>query len=952
MKKIFHILLFFLSFMYCSEVTFEKASSVARNFYNSKNIGLFDLEVVQTIKNNQSNNLMYIFILKPKGFIIVSANDKAMPVLGYSFDSDYNEQNLPVQYNYLLNSFKSDINEMILDNSFASEEVSRKWALYSSPFDNESARSVSPLMSSKWNQDSPWNDLCPEDSQGPGDNVYAGCVAVSMAQIMYYWKYPQVGFNDHSYTHFEHGYQYADFGSTYYDYDNMRDLYATPESQLLLYHAGVAVNMDYSYDGSGASVMGSQGSAYYAMKNYFSYKNSMQRVYPENFSTQNYKTMLIEELNANRPIIYVGCDPDDYGGCHAWNIDGYDDNEYFHCNWGWGGYTDGYFLLSTLGGFTVGQSALVNIEPQSLDLPNILMTASNYYEIDGDGDDRVNPSETVALEVTFENMIPWQDAQNVEAYIEPISNEIEIINEFVTIGDVNSGVSYTTQSPFIVRIPDNNSLGNESFIVHLMATSPSGQDFYSQFNLDLEITLNQSGFPYDSDGTVQSSPLVIDLNQDSIMEIIYGDNNGLIKIVDSSANPVFTNSFPYSTGGQIVGAPSAADIDLDGVMDFVVASQDQKLYAFDSSGLKFIYEADGYLLGTPSIGNLDSDPELEIVVATSISSDNYVYVIDHEGYDNNMDNFPYMIDERIRVGVALADFDNNQIDDIVFGTDDDNLYVLLDSGSIKEGFPFNVGDKIRSAPSVLKHGNDLKIFFGSKDDNFYAINSNGQQLYYFETDGNIYTSPTFVESDFGLGVFFGSTDGYVYGLDVVSGSLLDGWPIQIGNDVVGSVLFEDLNGDSIVEVVSLSNSSMNMNNLDGSPFLQGKIDSDLQITSSSIIADTDLDGDMEILMGNAMGLLSIDIKNPSSSLGSSSNMFRFNNQRTGFYVSSAPAIILGDLNQDSNLDVRDIIILINIILEVDIPESHQFISGDLNSDQAFTVQDIIIIVNTILDFEI
>ena len=89
-----------------------------------------------------------------------------------------------------------------------------------------------------------------------------------------------------------------------------------------------------------------------------------------------------------------------------------------------------------------------------------------------------------------------------------------------------------------------NSIGKESFIVHIVAMGPNGEDFYAQFDLDLEVTLNQSGFPYDSDGTVQSSPLIMDLNQDSNVEIIYGDNNGVINILDANGNSVF-NEFPY-----------------------------------------------------------------------------------------------------------------------------------------------------------------------------------------------------------------------------------------------------------------------------------------------------------------------------------------------------------------------------------------------------------------------
>ena len=166
----------------------------------------------------------------------------------------------------------------------------------------------------------------------------------------------------------------------------------------------------------------------------------------------------------------------------------------------------------------------------------------------------------------------------------------------------------------------------------------------------------------------------------------------------------------------------------------------------------------------------------------------------------------------MKIGVALADFDSNGRDDIVVGTDDDNLYLILDNGVVADGFPFLAGDKIQSAPSILDYNNEKTIFFGSKDDMIYSVDSNGEQIFSYETDGNVYSSPTFINLDNGMGVFFGSDDGFVYGLDL-NGENLPGWPVQIGNDVVGSVLFEDLNGDSEPEIIATSNSDISLKTL-------------------------------------------------------------------------------------------------------------------------------------------
>ena len=265
----------------------------------------------------------------------------------------------------MFNQYKDDIQEMNINNSEPTEEIRSLWRLYSQNFDYQQSRGVNPLLSCNWDQGSSWNDMCPEDSNGPGGNVLVGCVAISMGQIMYYWGYPQIGSGDHAYNHWDYGYQYANFQDAFYDYSNMADNYGTEASALLLYHAGVSVNMGYGVDGSGAQVFGGNPSTYYAMRNYFLFKNTMSQIFPEDYSDEVYKALIHEDLDSNKPIIYVGYSND---GGHAWNIDGYD-GDYFHCNWGWGGYNNGYFNLSTMGGFDTWQNALIDLIPNIYESP-------------------------------------------------------------------------------------------------------------------------------------------------------------------------------------------------------------------------------------------------------------------------------------------------------------------------------------------------------------------------------------------------------------------------------------------------------------------------------------------------------------------------------------------------------------------------------------------------------
>jgi len=227
-------------------------------------------------------------------------------------------------------------------------------------------------------------------------------------------------------------------------------------------------------------------------------------------------------------------------------------------------------------------------------------------------------------------------------------------------------------------------------------------------------------------------------------EIIFADYNGEIRIIKDGLE-LEDSIFPYDTGDQVWGAVSSADLDLDGLIDFVVASKSGYLYVFDMNGLKFSYNADRWLIGTPVIGNVDSDQELEIVIGgyQGPTSSCPLYAVNHDGTD--VAGFPYVIGEKIKSGVAIADMNDNGIDDIIFGTDTDFIYVLLDDQTIAPNFPVDLGSDIRSEPAVYMAENEKVVLTGCKNNNFYALNySTGDLRFVIVTGDDIYNSPSFI----------------------------------------------------------------------------------------------------------------------------------------------------------------------------------------------------------------
>lgn len=933
MNRLLFIFILTIS-LFAASVSESVAITTTQNFINSRS-EIYSINNVQTYEED-SNVFVYIFKLNPRGFVLISGDDVAMPVLGFSFENNFSDD-MPIQVDYLLNVYKSNIEDAIENNTSPSQEINDQWHLYSHPFNYIEDRNVSPLLTCNWNQDSPWNDMCPEDFEGPGGNVYAGCVAISMAQVMYYWGYPEWGYGSHGYNPGGgYGYQSADFGNTFYDYENMEDYFATEASQLLIYHAGVAVNMGYSPNGSGASVMGGSNSTYSAMKNYFIYDHSIYRIYADDTPTNQYREYLQSDLDENQPIIYVGYS--DEGG-HAWNLDGYD-GDYFHSNFGWGGSNNGYYLLSAMNGFDWGQGALINIVPEVLDDPHIVLMGTEYYEVEGDGDQEINPGETVAFYTTIENFIPWDDANEVSLVLESMSDDLSISTETVYVGDLASGDEYSNSVPFEISIAQDAQLGIHQMMLHIFAND---SEYSEQFEVELTVSLFQAGFPYDTFDQIKTSPLVVDIDGDNDNDIIFSDNMGFVHLIESDGTATNIN-FPYEIGNDVWGSISAEDIDLDGDIEFVVTSSSKNIYIFDKNGIENIYYSDDYLLGTPAIGQIDSDPYYEIVVGgfgSGQASSSKLYAINHDATD--VESFPIIVGEKIKSGVALADFNENGLDDIVFGTDTDNIHLIYDDASSALGFPVLLGDKIQSEPSIAHVNDENIIFVGSKDDSFYSIDSNGEFIFSFSTDGNIYTSPSFLDTQNGMMIFIGSDDGHIYCFNL-DGEIVESW--YVGGGAIGSIVFADLDSNGIIEIIASVNSEIIILNMNGE-FTYPSILHDLQLASAPTVMDINDDGNLEIVVGTGTDLSSIDFKFESNMIAQWYT-HRCNERRTGYFISTATPS-LGDINFDSVLDILDVVILINFVLGNTVPTSLEYTSSDINGDSQIDVIDIVLLVNLIIE---
>ena len=316
----------------------------------------------------------YVFAAPEGGFILVSGDDCAIPVLGYSVDEHFETKDMPRHVFSFLTGYDEEIKWAKEHIYSVADTVTRQWKLLTNgqmpkaAFDN----SVLPLLTTCWDQAPYYNELCPLDSNG--NHFMTGCVATATAQVMKYWNYPTTGYGSHTYNHYgENGFysageQSADFGATTYDWAHMPyrlTALSTPEEveavATLMYQVGVGEETWYDYIGSGSNGQGAKN----ALVKFFKYAPDATGILRHNYSDSEYCAILRAELDQGRPLM-TGGDLTTYGG-HEYNCDGYTTRNYFHFNLGWGNWNNGYFALSGLIGLgyisLTNNSAIIGIHP-------------------------------------------------------------------------------------------------------------------------------------------------------------------------------------------------------------------------------------------------------------------------------------------------------------------------------------------------------------------------------------------------------------------------------------------------------------------------------------------------------------------------------------------------------------------------------------------------------------
>ena len=301
-----------------------------------------------------SSPAYYVFnnTASAKGFVIVAGDEGNNDILGYATSGKFDADSLPPQLAFWLACYEEQL-ELIRQGGAAPY---RSATIYPT---------IEPLVTTHWDQQSPYNKMNPMNPITNNQFPTTGCVATAMAQVMKYWSSDKATTDipEYSYKLNSSGTIYtvnvSGLPATTINYSLLRNDYnsgdndaSAQEVARLMAYCGRAAKMAYMSTTASAVCRGTY------LSEYFGYNTNQVTESREYYSSEEWDSLLYHELQASRPVIYSGARQDtskeQYG--HAFIVDGYKEG-LFHINWGWSGRYDGYFKLSECNPYGSGTGA-------------------------------------------------------------------------------------------------------------------------------------------------------------------------------------------------------------------------------------------------------------------------------------------------------------------------------------------------------------------------------------------------------------------------------------------------------------------------------------------------------------------------------------------------------------------------------------------------------------------
>jgi hypothetical protein len=510
-----------------------------------------------TIRSAANEPQLYVFTpTQGTGFMVLSADSEAEPMLGYSDDETFSTTDIPEGLQAMLDYYAAEI-----------DHVRSRTAAAQLPTIRRNARperdAIAPICHTKWNQDAPYNNLCPELN---GTRCPTGCVATAAAQVLMTYAYPtQCSGGAYSYKWTAGDKNLSlNFKNVTLDWDNMLDTYdstATDEQRTavatLMKAIGYGVNMQYNTSESGTAGI----YVPVALQRNFGFDKTVRLESRAWHTLTEWENMIYEVLEQGHGVYYDGVSNDSYG--HAFVIDGYSSDGFFHVNWGWGGISDGYFLLSALdpdeqgiGGSTSGYdfsqeiAVGLNTNPTTAtaDVPMIFEVGELTY-----GTTTANAGDLITIKGYFYNMgAVTASGQLAFKFTNTETDEVQYFAGRTTFSNLSPLYGYTQ---FSIYFP--SGVADGTYLLNIAVATSSADRFYdAKFDRTdtscTKLVTVENGVATIADYEVDSYPIFTDITVTS--DVVAPEFD--LTLTATAHNP--TDTYYY---GNVCLALFAADAD-------------------------------------------------------------------------------------------------------------------------------------------------------------------------------------------------------------------------------------------------------------------------------------------------------------------------------------------------------------------------------------------------------
>jgi len=513
-------------------------------------------------------------------------------------------------------------------------------------------------------------------------------------------------------------------------------------------------------------------------------------------------------------------------------------------------------------------------------IPNLSIIEVTALEQSGDGDGIPNPGETISLMVQLENEDNWQDASSITATLTCEVPEVTITTDQSTYPDIASGYNgWNSGDPFIFDTSTDINDYTIPFTLNISANPGATWPYEAQIEFEVELTLAQAGWPLVLGSVSTSSGVIIDLEDDGSREMIFGDHDGMLHVMQADGTPVAP--FPVDTGANINVAIAAGNVDSDNIEDIVIGNDAGHLIAYDNGGdIIFDYDTGSSIKSNPMIADVDGDGSSEVIVCTF--NPGMIHILNSDGTD--FPNFPASVDAPILSSAAVGDLNGDgQMEVLVCTIAGSVNAISSNTGGNMSGWPYSIGFGSTNGPSIVNFDGDAnpEVVIATTPGSVFAINHDGTLIWNVDAGEDVRSG--IVTADFNNNgnneICFIDQPGRVH-IITQSGDYLPNFPVTVGSSSESTPVIVDMDNNGTPDVV-FGDDAGDVHSIDitGSETFMFPINLGNPVKVPPAIGYADDDDDIEILVPNQSAYYLLDYKETSGAVHWAN--FKRNPQRTG-----------------------------------------------------------------------